>query len=119
MPTSRASDLSEAEQCALAAFAKRMRHRYVDRLRGLAVYGSRARRDHRRDNDLDVAVILASPIEDVVGEALAMADDAYDVLLDHGLLIQPLSIEEGSLEEPDAHPMPHLTRRIAAEGLRL
>lgn len=109
----------EAERRAASAFADRMRWRYGPRFRGLAVFGSRARRDHRPDSDLDVAVILAEPIKDFVGEALAMADDAFDVLLEHGLHLQPMPIEEGSLERPEAHPVPHLTRRIALEGVRL
>jgi predicted nucleotidyltransferase len=107
------------EQQALAAFAARMRARYGDRFGGLIVFGSRARRDHRPDSDLDVAVVLASPIDSVVEEALAMADDAFDVLLEHDLHIQPMPIEDGSLERPEAHPTPHLTRRIAREGVRV
>lgn len=119
MPAVTQDHLSSAEERALDAFTTRMRGRYGERLRGLAVFGSRARRDHRPDSDLDVAVILAGAIRDTAGEALVMADDAFDVLLEHGLLIQPLPIEQGSLEDPDSHPVPHLTRRIAAEGIRL
>jgi len=112
-------DLGDLERRALAAFAERLRQRYGARFRGLVVFGSRARRDHRPDSDLDVAVVLAGRLDDLVGEALIMADDAFDVLLEHGLHLQPMPIEEGSLEHPDAHPVPHLTRRIAVEGVRL
>jgi antitoxin ChpS len=111
--------LSTVEEDAVCEFRSRLSQRYGERFRGLVAFGSRARRDHRPDSDLDVAVILAGTINDVIAEALAMADDAYDVLLDHGLHIQPLPIEEGSLEHPDAHPVPHLTRHIAVEGIRL
>jgi hypothetical protein len=41
------------------------------------------------------------------------------VLLEHDLHIQPMPIEDGSLERPEAHPTPHLTRRIAREGVRV
>ena len=111
--------LSDAERQALTAFGERMRERYGTRFRGLVLFGSRARRDHRADSDLDTAVILAGRLDDLVGEALTMADEAFDVQLAHGLHIQPIPIEDGSLEHPEAHPAAHLTRRIAAEGVRL
>ena len=111
--------LSQEERDALRAFEGRLRARYGARLRGLVLFGSRARRDHRDDSDLDVAVVLAAPIADTAAEALAMADDAFDLLLEHGLHIQPMPIEEGSLDRPEAHPIPHLTRRIAREGVAL
>ncbi|HYH38611.1 MAG TPA: nucleotidyltransferase domain-containing protein [Azospirillum sp.] len=111
--------LSQQERDALHAFEARMRTRYGARLRGLVLFGSRARRDHRDDSDLDVAVVLAAPITDMVAEALSMADDAFDVLLEQGLHIQPMPIEEGSLDHPEAHPIPHLTRCIARDGVAL
>jgi antitoxin ChpS len=111
--------LSTPESQAIAAFRGRMAKRYGSRFKGLVLFGSRARRDHRPESDVDIGVILASPIDDLVGEALAMADSAFDILLAHDLHIQPLPIEDGSLEKPEAHPAPHITRRIAAEGIRL
>lgn len=119
MATASSFQLGESEARTVAAFADRMRARYGSRFQGLVLFGSRARRDHRPDSDLDLAVILAGHMDDLVGEALAMADDAFDVLLEHGLHIQPLPVEAGSLERPDAHPVSHLTRRIASEGMRL
>lgn len=64
-------------------------------------------------------MILAGAFRDTAGEASAMADDAFDVLFEHGLLIQPLSIERGSLEDPDSHPFCHLTHGMAVDGIRL
>ncbi|WP_051511654.1 nucleotidyltransferase domain-containing protein [Skermanella stibiiresistens] len=92
---------------------------YGIRFKGIVLFGSRARRDHHPDSDLDLGVVLSSPIKDLVGEALIMADAAFDVLLAHDIHIQPMPVEDGSLEEPEAHPIPHLTRRMAAEGIRL
>lgn len=111
--------LSAPESQAIAAFRTQMTKRYGNRFKGLVLFGSRARRDHLPESDMDIGVILTSPIEDLVGEALAMADSAFDVLLAHELHIQPLPIEDGSLEKPEAHPTPHLTRRMAIEGIRL
>ncbi|GEO39086.1 hypothetical protein SAE02_32340 [Skermanella aerolata] len=111
--------LSTPERQAIAAFRGRMAKRYGSRFKGLVLFGSRARRDHQPESDVDIGVILTSPIDDLVGEALAMADSAFDILLAHDLHIQPLPIEDGSLEKPEAHPAPHITRRMAAEGIRL
>jgi len=112
-------DLSAPENYAIAAFRGRMSERYGSRFQGLVLFGSRARRDHHPGSDIDIGIILSSPIDDLVGEALAMADSAFDILLSYDLHIQPLPIEDGSLERPEAHPTPHLTRRIAAEGICL
>jgi antitoxin ChpS len=73
---------------------------YGDRLKGLYVFGSRARGDFRPFSDLDVAVILAG--EDVVSfeERKALADIAYDLLLDTGVEIQPWPIAEQDWIEP-------------------
>ena len=58
------------------------------------LFGSRARDDFRMDSDADIAVIIHGTHGDFVRTKLAMADIAYDILLEPGVRIQPLPIWE-------------------------
>jgi predicted nucleotidyltransferase len=86
---------------------------------GAILFGSRARRDHRPDSDVDVAVLLHGRQGPFLDTKLALADIAYDVLLETGILIQPLPVWEDEWEHPDHAANPRLIRTIAREGLRL
>ncbi|AHE99169.1 nucleotidyltransferase domain-containing protein [Thioalkalivibrio paradoxus] len=83
------------------------------------LFGSRARHQHREDSDADLAVILHGPKGPFLDTKLAMADLAYDVLLETGVLIQPLPIWEGEWEQPETFISPDLLRNIRREGIRL
>ena len=50
---------------------------------------------------------------------LAMADEAFEVLLETGIRIQPLPIWEDEWANPDHYSNPRLLKNIAREGLRL
>lgn len=65
---------------------------------GAIVYGSRARGTHRPDSNADVA---------------------FDVLLESGILISPLSIWLDEWEHPETSPNPALLYNIEREGIRL
>jgi len=56
---------------------------------GVMLFGSRARHTHRPDSDADIAVLLHGHTGKFVDVKLAMADIAYDVLLETGIRIQP------------------------------
>lgn len=86
---------------------------------GAIVYGSRARGTHRPDSDADVAVLLKGAHQRVLATTLAMADAAYDVLLETGINISPLPVWLDQWEHPERHPNPALLRNIAREGVRL
>ena len=86
---------------------------------GLIVYGSRARGTHRKDSDADVAVLLAGEHQRFVTTKLAMADIAYDVLLETGIDISPLPIWRDEWEHPEGYSNPELLRNIAREGISL
>lgn len=82
-------------------------HAFVDKLAGrfdvawAVLFGSRARQEHRPDSDADVA------------------DVAYDVLLETGVLIQPLPIWEDEWAHPEDFINPALLRNISRDGVRL
>jgi len=56
-------------------------------LKGALLYGSRARHSHRPDSDADLAVLLRGASRPFLDTKLALADIAFDVLLETGILI--------------------------------
>lgn len=62
------------------------------------VFGSRARRDHRPDSDLDLALIMSGDRK--LGRLRSMADEAYELLLETGINISPLPIRCEDWETP-------------------
>ncbi len=58
---------------------------YGPRLKGLILFGSRARQTHREDSDIDLAVILEGPL------------DAYREIQRTGLLRAAINLETGHL----------------------
>lgn len=91
---------------------------YFD-IAGAIIYGSRARGTHRLYSDADVAVLLRGEHQRVLTTTLAMADTAFDVLLETGINISPLPVWLDEWEHPENHPNPALLHNIAREGARL
>lgn len=86
---------------------------------GTIVYGSRARGTHRPDSDADVAVLLRGEHQRLLTAKLDMADVAFDVLLETGILISPLPIWLDEWEHPENYSNPSLLSNINREGVRL
>lgn len=86
---------------------------------GAIVFGSRARGTHRADSDADVALLLNGDHQRFLTTKLAMADLAFDVLLETGISISPLPISLDEWEHPESHANPALLHIIAREGIRL
>jgi predicted nucleotidyltransferase len=86
---------------------------------GAIVYGSRARGTYRPDSDADVAILLNGEHQRVLTTTLAMADLAYDVLLETGVNISPLPVWLDEWQHPETHSNPTLLHNIAREGVRL
>ena len=86
---------------------------------GAIVFGSRARGTHRPDSDADVAVLLNGEHQRFLTIKLAMADMAFDVLLDTGISISPLPVWMDEWQQPERHSNPALLRNIAKDGVHL
>jgi len=86
---------------------------------GAIVFGSRARGTHRPDSDADVAVLLSGEHQRFLPTKLAMADVAFDVLLETGINISPLPVWLDEWEHPESYSNPALLQNIAQEGIRL
>ena len=88
-------------------------------LAGAIVFGSRARGTHRPGSDADVAVLLGGEHQRFLTTKLAMADVAFDVLLETGINISPLPVWLDEWEHPENYSNPALLHNIASEGIRL
>jgi predicted nucleotidyltransferase len=74
---------------ALARFAGDVTRHYGRRLKGIYLFGSRARGDHRPDSDADVAIVLEDGNWTPWEERWTLVRLAYAPSLDSGLGIQP------------------------------
>jgi antitoxin ChpS len=104
---------------ALRAFAAAVRRHYGDRLRGLYLFGSRARGDHTPESDADVAVVLADGDWRVLSEKKVLSRLGYDLVVDTGTDIQAWPIRESEWREPERHHNPAFARAIRADGKAL
>ncbi len=102
---------------AAQAFLERLAGRFD--VASAILFGSRARQQHRPNSDADVAVILHGAKGPFLDTKLVMADVAYDVLLETGVLIQPLPIWEEEWEHPELFGNRALLRNIRRDGVRL
>jgi predicted nucleotidyltransferase len=109
--------LDPATDRAAHAFLHKLTGRFD--VAGALLFGSRARHQQRADSDADVAVILHGAKGPFVDTKLAMADLAYDVLLETGILIQPLPVWEEEWAHPETFINPDLLRNISRDGVRL
>jgi predicted nucleotidyltransferase len=112
-----ANALDPGTEDAVKRFLSRIAGRYD--MAGALLYGSRARGTHRPDSDADLAVLLRGKRQRLLPTTLAMADVAYDVLLETGINIAPLPIWTDEWENPETYSNPALLRNIAREGVRV
>ena len=107
----------EAERVVVQAFLRRLPGGYD--VAQAILFGSRARGDHRADSDLDLAVVLKGRRGDFIDTKLDMAGIAFDVLMETGILVQPLPLWDDDLTHPERFANPALIRTIVAAGIRL
>jgi predicted nucleotidyltransferase len=109
--------MDKVTQKVVTEFIKLVSMRYETT--GFILFGSRARDSHQPDSDVDLAILMRGERGDFVDTKLAMADIAYDLLLEFGIRIQPLPIWEGEWQHPDSYPNPRLLHNIERDGIRL
>ena len=113
----KSTDLDQATLAATNAFMERIGGKYS--IEGAILFGSRARRTHSDDSDADVAVLLRDHSEVDMATRLAMADIAFDVLMDTGVLVTPIPIWMDEWNHPENHSNPQLLDNIKREGIPL
>jgi predicted nucleotidyltransferase len=86
------------------------------RLERAILFGSRARGEHRPDSDADLALILHERGND--GQTLLMlAGIAWDVFVDTGIMIQPMTIAFEDWLHPDGFLRPGFLKTVDREGI--
>lgn len=103
-----------SHRAAAEAFVSRARNRVGDAIVNLYVFGSTARDEARGlSSDVDVLVVLSDGADrDVVDDSLH--DIAYDVMLEHGPVVELHILSEREFER-DRRGNPFL-RRVVSEG---
>ena len=91
------------------------RYRVVEAL----VFGSRARRTHRPDSDVDIAIVLDGPPGNRDAVLKHMAGVAFHVMMETGIMVEALPLWAGELEQPETFRNPHLIANIRREGVRI
>ena len=86
---------------------------------GAILYGSRARGTHDHESDADVAVLLNGKAMRRLPVKLDMAETAFDIMLDTGILVSPYPVWNDEWEHPENHTNPRLLFNIEREGTRL
>jgi len=109
--------LDQSTEAAVRRFLTAIQTRYD--LDCAIVYGSRARGAYRPDSDADVAILLRGERQRTLPTALAMAEIAFDVLLETGINISPLPVWLEEWEHPEQFSNPDLLHNIDLEGIRL
>jgi predicted nucleotidyltransferase len=104
---------------AIAMFAEAVRAHYGDRLKGLYLFGSRARGDHHPDSDADIAVVLADGDWGGVREKMELADIAYDPIVETGVHVQGWPVSESRWDDPQSRPNPSLVSNMKRDGKAL
>ena len=92
MPTSVTQDLT------LTRFRAALTEVYGGRLERVVLYGSRARGDHHRDSDYDIAVFIKDP-GSLSAELDRLARISTDILLDTGAVISAKPFPAGAYRE--------------------
>jgi predicted nucleotidyltransferase len=83
------------------------------------LFGSRARGTHDGESDVDLAVILHGSVGKRYRIAGEMAEIAFTVMLETGILVQALPLWEDEFEQPEAFSNPGLIAAIRRDGVRL
>jgi len=115
--TMQTARIDPATEYAVRAFLQKVASQYD--VKGALLFGSRARQNHHANSDADVAVILRGERGKFVPTKLAMADIAYDVLLETGIRLQPLPVWEEEWIHPEMYSNPRLLHNIEREGVQL
>jgi antitoxin ChpS len=106
----------EEVETAVRRFATDLTAHYGARLRGLYLFGSRARGDHEPDSDADVAVVLDDRDWNFRQEKHAVTDIATEVIIDTGVHVQGWPVTRSAWDDPDKHSNPLLVKNMRRDA---
>jgi uncharacterized protein len=103
------------EQAALSELRDWVRGRFGERVRQLALFGSRARGEGDEDSDVDVLVVIDQLTSD---EARAIGYFAGDLLTRHDVLVSPMCLSTERLDHLRRRER-RIAREIGRDGIPL
>lgn len=107
---------TDAVKAAIDAFAAGARARYGERLKGIYLFGSRARGDYHPFSDVDLAVVLAARTPIGYEDTKALTHLGYDLLLETGAEVQAWPVSETEWSDPSRSPSRDLLRAMRRDA---
>ncbi|GJE72415.1 nucleotidyltransferase domain-containing protein [Methylorubrum podarium] len=117
MEAHRSSFPDDVTERGVRAFLNRIDGHYP--VREAFLFGSRARGTHQADSDADLAIVLEGDSAERSRVSGEMAEIAFDILMETGLLVQAVPLWESEWREPERFPNPTLIASIRRDGVRL
>jgi uncharacterized protein len=101
---------------AIADYAIAVRKAYGDRVKGIYLFGSRARGDHTPESDADIVVVLADGSWDFWAEKMLRTDLTYEPLVESGVDLQGWPVRQVEWLTPECHHNPSLIRAMRRDA---
>jgi predicted nucleotidyltransferase len=118
MGTIQINTINQTMQDALRRFASLVAANHIPVAQTI-LFGSQARGTAHDLSDADVALILPGDKKPSTKMRMDLNDLAYDILLETGVIIQPIPISQTDWLHPEAYSNPRLLQNIAREGMLL
>ena len=103
-----ASPDDETVNRAIQDYARAVREAYGARVKGIYLFGSRARGDHTPESDADVAVVLDDADWNFWKEKLRLANLSYPMIVDSGAHVQGWPVGERDWVDDNPKESPEL-----------
>ena len=118
MDAPRTNSINQITQLAIRKFADLVAANHIP-TEQIILFGSQARGTAHELSDTDVALILPGDKKPSTKIRMDLNDLAYDILLETGVIIQPIPISKTDWLHPEAYSNPRLLQNIAREGVLL
>ncbi|MGE3642853.1 MAG: nucleotidyltransferase domain-containing protein [Beijerinckiaceae bacterium] len=102
----------------VADFVRDLEKHYGQNLKGVFLFGSRARGDHDPESDVDIAIVLEDALN-LREELRTIVDISYPYLVKHGVYIEGRPVAASAWDDPDKHRNPSFVRAIRGDAVDL
>ncbi len=101
---------------AIEEYARAIRSAYGSRVKGVYLFGSRARGDHTPESDADIAVVLADDGWRYWPETKRLTNLAYDIVVETGADLEAWPLRASEWGSPDLHENPELVHAMRRDA---